>query len=246
MLLAVFVPVTVPFVLIIVLLFDVLAVVPFLKPDWSETFNRNLEMKANQWILCMLRETYWNYWWSTHQMCYLRCWYFDRFWLFRDICANTMSTDQRNCQSQAHTSHTEYPHRWLFFVSHFDNARSPPMWWMKWTLTHTPECIRGLLLQSTNSNQKQILKIIDRNWRASKIFTFPFSGMARFIILAMFAIGRNRSCSRRGAVLEWWWSSESSEHSSMNSSLNKPIWSDKLSILILFYTTLSSVWTNWA
>lgn len=33
------------------------------------------------------------------------------------------------------------------------------------------------------------------------VLTFPFSGMALFIILAMLAIGRNLSCSLRGTFL---------------------------------------------
>lgn len=33
-------------------------------------------------------------------------------------------------------------------------------------------------------------------------FTFPFSGMALFIILAMLAMGKNRSCSRKGVFFD--------------------------------------------
>lgn len=51
--------------------------------------------------------------------------------------------------------------------------------------------------------------------------TFPFSGIARFIILAMLAIGKNRSCSRNGAFFECPCSSESSEQSSLYSSLSR-------------------------
>lgn len=39
-------------------------------------------------------------------------------------------------------------------------------------------------------------------WPLNKPFTFPFSGIARFIILAIFAIGKNRSCSRSGVFFD--------------------------------------------
>lgn len=83
------------------------------------------------------------------------------------------------------------------------------MLWTIWIPRRIPVYIHEHLLQSEcNHNFIDFFDILI----FPKIkLTFPFSGMARFIILAILAMGRKRSCSRNGARFDGPSLQESSE-----------------------------------